>query len=101
MSGFGVEPQTLRSAAKKITDTVQGVDDVKVGDLGENPGDFGHDDAQEAFSTLMATWNEALTNKLKADAEASAEKLKTTASNYEAAERFSGDGFAPTKVGLA
>lgn len=101
MTGYGVDPGTLRSASKKITDSVKGVDDVKVGNLGEHPGDFGHSDAQDAFSQLMATWNQALTNKLKADAEASAEKLKTTASNYEAAEAHSGDAFAPSKVGLA
>lgn len=101
MSGYGVEPDTLRSAAKKITDSVKGVDDVKVGELGQNPGEFGHSEAQDAFSELMATWNQALTNKLKADAEASAEKLKTTASNYEAAEAYSGDTMAPTKVGMA
>jgi hypothetical protein len=101
MTGYGVEPGTLRSAAKKITDSVKGVDDVKVGDLGGSPGDFGHDEAQDAFAQLMATWNEALDNKLKADAEASAAKLKDTASNYEAAEAYSDGNFAPTKVGMA
>ncbi len=101
MNGYRVDPGTLRSAAEKITGSVKGVDDVKVADLGDSPGDFGHSEAQDAFSELMATWNEALTNKLKADAEASAEKLKTTASNYEVAEAFSGDAFAPSKPGMA
>jgi hypothetical protein len=101
MTGYGVDPDTLRSASKKITDSVKGVDDVKVGNLGENPGDFGHSEAQDAFSQLMATWNQALTKKLKTDAEASAEKLKSTAANYEAAEARSDGAFAPSKVGLA
>jgi hypothetical protein len=100
MTGFGVDPQVLRSAAKKITDSVREVDGVKVEDLGESPGDFGHSDAQNAFSELMATWNVALTKTLKEDAEGSAEKLEKTASGYEAAEVFAGDSFAPPAIGV-
>lgn len=101
MTGFDVEPSTLRSAAKKITSSVKGVDDVKVGDLGDTAGDFGHDDAAKAYSELMATWNVALKDPLKKDAEASAKKLETTASNYETAENQNDDAFASPTAGPA
>ncbi len=93
MSGYEVDPDTLRSAAKKITNSVKEVDDVKVKDLADTSGDFGHDEAAAAYSQLMATWDEALTNTLKKDAEASAEKLESTASNYESAETESDNSF--------
>lgn len=99
--GYEVDPDSLRSAAKKITGSVKKVDDVKVKDLGDTPGDFGHDEAAKAYAELMATWDEALTNTLKKDAEASAEKLKSTASNYESAETHADNSFGPHTAGNA
>lgn len=95
MTGFEVEPSTLRSSAKKITGSVKEVDKVKVTDLGDTPAAFGHGDAAQAYAELMATWGVALEDPLKKDAEASAKKLETTASNYESAENQADGAFAP------
>jgi uncharacterized protein YukE len=97
--GYEVDPETLRSAAKKIKDAVKEVDDVKVKELGANPPKFGHGEAEEAYSQLMATWDEALMNTLKKDAETSAEKLESTASNYESAESEADNSFTSPAVG--
>jgi hypothetical protein len=99
--GYEVDPDTLRSAAKKITGSVKEVDDVKVKELGDSAPNFGHDEAQEAYTALMATWDEALMNTLKKDAEASAEKLEGTASNYESAETEADSSFTSPAVGPA
>ena len=97
--GYEVDPETLRSAAKKIKDAVKKTDDVKVKELGASPPKFGHGKAEEAYTQLMATWDEALTNTLKKDAEASAEKLESTASHYEAAETEADNSFTSPAVG--
>ncbi|THA24209.1 hypothetical protein E4198_05150 [Streptomyces sp. RKND-216] len=97
--GYEVDPETLRSGAKKITDAVSKADDVKVKELGAAAPEFGHEEAQKAYSELMATWDEALTNTLKKDAEASAEKLESTASNYESAETAADNSFTSPALG--
>lgn len=98
MAGFEVEPSTLRAAAKKITDSVEEVDKVKVKDLGDTPMAFGHGDAAQAYAGLMATWGVALDDPLKKDAEASAQKLEKTASNYESSDKQADGAFAPSTV---
>lgn len=100
MGGFDVDPSTLRSAAKKITNSVKDVEKVKVGELGGHSDSFGHSGAADAFSELMATWDVALKTPLREDADASADKLKDTASNYETTDEDLCWAFASPTAGL-
>ncbi|NLU66524.1 WXG100 family type VII secretion target [Streptomyces sp. HNM0574] len=92
---YQVEPSELRSAAKKIKDAAGDSDKVKLGEAKDSVGDFGHDAASTSFSRLMSTWEKAVSEPLKGDAEASAEKLEDTATSYEQAETDSSHYFQP------
>ncbi|MFJ9173379.1 hypothetical protein [Streptomyces sp. NPDC102360] len=88
MTGYAVEPEVLRSAAKRIRDAVNGADKVHLDELSEETTDFGHSGAEVAFDALMATWNQALTKTLKDAGEEAADKLADTALAYERQEQL-------------
>ncbi|MFZ3572403.1 hypothetical protein ACOKM5_36340 [Streptomyces sp. BH097] len=94
MTGYSVEPEVLRSAAKKIRDAVTGADKVHLDKIAEDTPDFGHSAAEVAFDELMATWHQALTKTLKDDGEGSADKLADTALQYERQEQLVHGSFA-------
>ncbi|MFI5664152.1 WXG100 family type VII secretion target [Streptomyces sp. NPDC051684] len=94
MTGYSVEPEVLRSAAKKIRDAVSDVDKLHLDELTEKTADFGHSEAELAFEQLMGTWHQALTKTLKDDAEESADKLADTAREYERQEQLVNGSFA-------
>jgi uncharacterized protein YukE len=96
---FDVEPSELRSAAKKIRDSVGKSDKVKLDELGDTSGDFGHGDAAKEFGELMATWMEAIKSPMKEDGENSAEKLDENAASYERAEQRAQNHFTGSAVG--
>lgn len=98
-TGYDVEPSELRSAAKKIKDAAGDSDKVKLADVGGSSGEFGHDAAATAFSDLMTTWEKAIAEPLKGDAEGSAGKLEENATSYERAETQSGDYFTQPGFG--
>ncbi|MDO0910898.1 hypothetical protein QQM39_08535 [Streptomyces sp. DT2A-34] len=98
MGQFDVEPSELRSAAKKIKDSAGKSDKVKLDELGDSSGDFGHGDAAKEFGALMATWMEAVKSPMKEDGENSAEKLDENAASYEHSERESRNHFAGPAV---
>ncbi|OEU86569.1 hypothetical protein DB35_22915 [Streptomyces abyssalis] len=93
MGQFDVEPSELRAASKKIKDSVDNSDKVKLKELGDASGDFGHADAAAEFSQLMATWTEAIKSPMKEDGENSADKLKENAESYERSEQQSQNHF--------
>lgn len=100
MGQLDVETSELRSAAKKIKDSVDKSDSLKLKELGDSGDDFGHGDAAEAFSQLMGTWAEAIKSPLKEDGEQSAEKLKQNAESYDRSEQLSRNHFTgPSVVG--
>lgn len=98
MGQFDVEPSELRSAAKKIKDSVGKSDKVKLDELGDSAGDFGHGDAADEFGKLMATWMEAIKSPMKEDGENSADKLDENAASYERAEQDSQHHFTGPAV---
>lgn len=98
MGQFDVEPSELRSAAKKIKDSVADSDKVKLDELGKEGDDFGHGDAAKEFEQLMATWMEAIKSPMKEDGEASADKLNDNADSYERSEQQSQDHFTGPAV---
>ncbi|MFE7270130.1 WXG100 family type VII secretion target [Streptomyces sp. NPDC057623] len=98
MGQFDVEPSELRSASKKIKDSVGRSDKVKLDELADSGDDFGHGDAAGEFGALMATWMEAIKSPMKEDGESSAEKLDENAASYERAERESQNHFTGPAV---
>ena len=98
MGQFDVEPSELRSASKKIKDSVGKSDKVKLDELGDSSGDFGHGDAAKEFGRLMATWMEAIKSPMKEDGENSADKLDENAASYEHAEQQSQNHFTGPAV---
>ncbi|MDF3140111.1 MULTISPECIES: hypothetical protein [unclassified Streptomyces] len=98
MGQFDVEPSELRSASKKIKDSVGRSDKVKLDELGDSSGDFGHGEAAKEFSQLMATWMEAIKSPMKEDGENSAAKLDENAASYERAEQESQNHFTGPAV---
>ena len=98
MGQFDVEPSELRSAAKKIKDSVGKSDKVKLDELGKASGDFGHGDAAKEFEQLMATWMQAVKSPMKEDGENSSAKLDENAASYERSERESQNHFTGPAV---
>ncbi|MCF1596912.1 WXG100 family type VII secretion target [Streptomyces muensis] len=98
MGQFDVEPSELRSAAKKIKDSVGKSDKVKLDELGKSSGDFGHGDAAKEFGQLMATWTQAVKSPMKEDGENSSAKLDENAESYERSERESQNHFTGPAV---
>lgn len=98
MSKFDVEPSELRSASKKIKESVGKGDKVKLDELADTGDDFGNGDASKAFSELMATWNVAVTKTLKDDGESASDKLNDNADSYERSEQQSQNHFTGPAV---
>lgn len=98
MGQFDVEPSELRSASKKIKDSVGKSDKVKLDELGQASGDFGHGDAAKEFGRLMATWMQAVKSPMKEDGENSSAKLDENAASYERSERESQNHFTGPAV---
>ncbi|MGY0488819.1 WXG100 family type VII secretion target [Streptomyces sp. WG-D5] len=91
MTGYSVEPETLRASAKSITNAVAAVDKVHLDKLADDTPEFGHGDASDAYEELLATWHQALTKVLKDEAEGSADGLKSSADRYEKNEGLTAD----------
>lgn len=98
MGQFDVEPSELRAASKKIKESVGKSDKVKLDELGDSSGDFGHGDAAKEFGQLMATWMEAIKSPMKEDGENSADKLNDNAESYERSEQQSQNHFTGPAV---
>ncbi|MGY0491354.1 hypothetical protein [Streptomyces sp. WG-D5] len=86
MTGYTIEPEVLRAAAKRVRGAVNSVDRLHLDKLGDGEIDFGHGDAAKAFTELITTWHHALTKVLKDEGEETAGKLSDSAGEYERGE---------------